>query len=820
MMNNRFTKRSQKVLQLATNISAKLGSEQVGTEHLLAGLVMEEGSVAAKVLAALRFDAPAFLQALQEGAAPELLPGATLTYSPRAKHVLELARQASAEQGVDYIATEHLLIGIAREGEGYGAEALKQAGIGEEAIWQMLSEGQAPAAGSTPAYNSGGTPTATVPNAQSQTPELDKSSRDLTQLAREGGLDPVVGRSEEIERVVQILSRRSKNNPVLIGEPGVGKTAIAEGLAQRIVAGSVPQNIIDKRVLSLDMSTLVAGTKYRGEFEERLQKVLTEIRSSRDVILFIDELHNLIGAGSAEGSMDAANILKPALSRGELQCVGATTLDEYRKHIEKDAALERRFQPVMVEEPTPEETIQILNGLKDRYEAHHRVTIGADAIEAAVRLSVRYISDRFLPDKAIDLIDEASSKVRIGAYKAPGGLKELEDQLAEALREKEEAAKNQEYEEAARLRDRAAQLKEELETKKGEWQKEQLDNVLAVTADDIADVVSLWTKIPVSRLQSEQKERLLHLEEELHKRLVGQEEAVRAVSGAIRRASAGLKNARRPIGSFLFLGPTGVGKTELAKALAEAVFGSEDNMVRIDMSEYMERFAVSRLVGAPPGYVGYDEGGQLTEAVRRKPYSVVLLDEIEKAHPEVFNILLQVLDDGRLTDSLGRTVDFRNTIIIMTSNIGAQQIYGENRTMGFLTDEEDGNDYEAVKEKYMTELKRSFRPEFLNRVDDIIVFHPLTEAEILAITDLLLQEMQGRLSEQKLTLAFDEAVKKRLAEAGYDKVYGARPLRRTIQQRLEDPLADALLAGEFGEGDQVQVTLDAETDQITFKKQS
>lgn len=561
-----------------------------------------------------------------------------------------------------------------------------------------------------------------------------------------------------------------------------------------------------KRVLALDLSSLVAGTKYRGEFEERLQTILKEINNAKNIILFVDELHTLVGAGSAEGSMDAANILKPALARGELQCVGATTLDEYRKYIEKDAALERRFQPVMVDEPTPEDTIEILKGLKDRYEAHHRVTITDDAIDAAVKLSVRYITDRFLPDKAIDLIDEASSKVRIGAYQAPPDLKDLENSLDEVNREKAEAVNNQKYEEAAKLRDKAKSLTEELENKKKEWQSSQGSADLTVTADDIADVVSLWTKIPVSRLQSEEKERLLHLEETLHKRLIGQDEAVKAVSGAIRRAGAGLKNVKRPIGSFIFLGPTGVGKTELAKSLAEAVFGSEDAMVRIDMSEYMERHTVSRLVGAPPGYVGHDEGGQLTEAVRRNPYSVVLLDEIEKAHPEVFNILLQVLDDGRLTDSVGRTVDFRNCIIIMTSNVGAQNVYGNNKSLGFLSDEKDG-EAEDMREKYMADLKTVFRPEFLNRVDEIIVFHPLTEENIVAITSLMLNELAGRLKEQKITLKVTDEVKQYLAETGYDKTFGARPLRRTILQKVEDPLADALLRGDFSEGDTVEAQM-------------
>ena len=575
--------------------------------------------------------------------------------------------------------------------------------------------------------------------------------------------------------------------------------------------------IANKRVISLDLSVLVAGTKYRGEFEERLQKILKEIKAAKDVIVFIDELHTLIGAGGTEGSMDAANILKPALSRGELQCVGATTLDEYRKHIEKDAALERRFQPVIVDEPSEEDTVAILHGLKDQYEAHHKVTITDDAIEAAVKLSMRYITDRFLPDKAIDLIDEASSKVRISSFAAPPDLKEMEADLEAAEKEKEEAVNHQEYEKAASLRDKCKELKQTLEDKKTSIQKEQVNTTLTVTKEDIADVVSIWTKIPVSRLQMEEKERLLHLEDTLHQRIIGQSEAVKAVSGAIRRAGAGLKSAKRPIGSFIFLGPTGVGKTELAKALAESVFGSEEAMTRIDMSEYMERHTVSRLVGAPPGYVGYDEGGQLTEAVRRNPYCVILLDEIEKAHPEVFNILLQVLDDGRLTDSMGRTVDFRNTIIIMTSNVGAENVYAaDKKSMGFLTEEEKEDDYETIKGKYLADLKKTFRPEFINRVDEIIVFHSLQQEDTVAIADLLLKELDGRLEEQKISLTVTDAAKKYLAEKGFDRIYGARPLRRTILTKVEDPLAEKLLEGDFTEGDHIVV--DFQDDELTFHK--
>lgn len=810
-MFNQFTKRARQAVQAGNYIAQQLNSPIVGTEHILAGILSDENGVGAKVLRALGFNAQGFLEGLKQ-TANEKAPMEAPQFSPRCKQVFEQARLAAIEQQVSYIATEHLLLGILREGEGYGAKALRETGITEEKVWKLLlGDGQAPAGGdSSPGQGFG-----SGANQNSSTPELDKMGRDLTIIAKDGGLDPVVGRDEEIERVVQILSRRSKNNPVLIGEPGVGKTAIAEGLALRIVQGKVPENVADKRVVALDMSTLVAGTKYRGEFEERLQNVLTEIRNAKNIILFIDELHTLIGAGAAEGSMDAANILKPALSRGELQCVGATTLDEYRKHIEKDAALERRFQPVIVDEPSSEETIEILQGLKDNYEAHHKVTISDEAIEAAVKLSTRYITDRFLPDKAIDLIDEASSKVRIASFKAPPDMKDLKGQLEEVQKEKIAAANSEDFEEAAKLKDKEANLKKELENRKTAWHEEQSASRLTVTADDIADVVSQWTKIPVSRLQSEEKERLLHLEETLHQRLVGQEEAVASVSAAVRRSSAGLKSAKRPIGSFIFLGPTGVGKTELAKALAEAVFGSEDAMVRIDMSEYMERHAVSRLVGAPPGYVGYDEGGQLTEAVRRNPYTVVLLDEVEKAHPEVFNILLQVLDDGRLTDSLGRTVDFRNAIIIMTSNVGAQNVYGGNKNMGFLA-EDDKDNYEDIKERYMADLKNTFRPEFINRVDDIIVFHPLDEENIIAIADLMLNDVRSRLKEQDIALEVEDEVKKHLAAVGYDKTFGARPLRRTILQEVEDPMAEQLLKGEFTEGDTVVAKMDQ--DKVVFTK--
>jgi len=644
---------------------------------------------------------------------------------------------------------------------------------------------------------------------------LDKMGRDLTKLAQENQLDPVIGRDKEIERVIQILSRRTKNNPVLIGEPGVGKTAIAEGLARKIVSGQVPETLIGKRVITLEMGNIVSGTKYRGEFEERMKQLLDEVRKTHQVILFIDELHTLVGAGGAEGAVDAANILKPALARGEVQTIGATTLKEYRKYIEKDAALERRFQPVMVEPPTTAESILILKGLRDRYEAHHRVTISDEAIEAAVRLSDRYINDRYLPDKAIDLIDEAGSRVRLRSHTAPLDLKEREDELNALKTEKEEAVKNQAFEQAAALRDKEAKMREELEGLRNQWKNQQSNERLVVTEEDIAHIVSSWTNVPVERLTQEDSLRLLNLEQELHNRVIGQNEAVNAVARAIRRARAGLKDPKRPIGSFIFLGPTGVGKTELAKALAETMFGSEDALIRIDMSEYMERHNVSRLVGAPPGYVGYDEGGQLTEKVRRHPYSVILFDEIEKAHPEVFNMLLQLMEDGILTDSFGRTVNFRNTVVIMTSNAGAETIRKQN-TLGFATGASAVNgDYEVMKERLNVELKRMFRPEFLNRVDDIIVFRALDETEIESIVEVMLRDVSKRLKEFNMEIVVNESVKKHLAKAGFDPMFGARPLRRTIQRQIEDSLSEELLQGTIHHGDRIEITV--EDDKLKFK---
>jgi len=647
------------------------------------------------------------------------------------------------------------------------------------------------------------------------TPTLDGLARDLTAFAKDGNLDPVIGRSKEIERVIQVLSRRTKNNPVLIGEPGVGKTAIAEGLAQKIINNEIPETLRDKRVMTLDMGSVVAGTKYRGEFEDRLKKIMDEIRQAGNIILFIDELHTLIGAGGAEGAIDASNILKPALARGELQCIGATTLDEYRKYIEKDAALERRFQPITVDQPSPDEAIQILHGLRDRYEAHHRVKITDEAIEQAVKLSDRYITDRFLPDKAIDLIDEASSKVRLRSYTVPPDLKKLESKLDDIRKEKDAAVQSQEFEKAASLRDTEQKLREELDSTKNEWKEKQGRTDSEVTPDDIAQVVASWTGIPVVKLAEEETERLLKMEDILHDRVIGQEEAVKAVSRAIRRARAGLKDPKRPMGSFIFLGPTGVGKTELARALAESLFGDENAVIRIDMSEYMEKHSTSRLVGAPPGYVGYEEGGQLTEKVRRKPYSVVLLDEIEKAHPEVFNILLQVLEDGRLTDSKGRTVDFRNTLIIMTSNVGADTIK-RNSSLGFTAAQDAGKDYNNMKDKVMSELKKSFRPEFLNRIDEIIVFHSLEEAHIAQIVTLMADDLRKRLKEQEVDFILTDKAKAFLAKEGFDPTYGARPLRRAIQKHIEDRLSEELLRGQISKGD--SLTIDEKDGELTVER--
>ncbi|MGE5484214.1 MAG: ATP-dependent Clp protease ATP-binding subunit [Ignavibacteriales bacterium] len=809
-MFGRFTERAQKVLFLAQEEARRLGHDYVGTEHLLLGLIREGSGIAAKTLQSMGVDLATVQGEVEKVIGRSDAPATgEIGITPRAKKVLELTAEEARLLGHNYIGTEHLLLGLVREGEGVAAQVLSRLGVDLEKVrLQVMQLLGSPGPQASPGPQGRA-------KARSETPVLDGYGRDLTALAREGSLDPVIGRENEIERVIQILSRRTKNNPVLIGDPGVGKTAIVEGLAQKINEGKVPEILRERRVMTLDLPSVVAGTKYRGEFEERLKKIIDEIRNAKNIILFIDEMHTIIGAGGAEGAIDAANILKPALARGEMQCIGATTLDEYRKHVEKDPALERRFQPIQVGEPTVEETIAILRGLRDRYEAHHRVQITDEALEAAARLSDRYVTDRFLPDKAIDLVDEAASRVRLRSFVAPPDLKRLEEELQEIVKEKEAAVQSQEFEKAARLRDSEHKLREQLERDKNEWQQKTLTTKNNVTADDIEQIVSSWTGIPVKKLAVEESQRLLHLEEEIHKRLIGQEEAVKAVARAIRRARSGLKDPKRPIGSFIFLGPTGVGKTELARALAEAIFGDEDAMVRLDMSEYMERHTVSRLVGAPPGYVGYEEGGQLTEAVRRRPYSVVLLDEIEKAHPEVFNTLLQVLEDGRLTEAKGRTVDFKNTVIIMTSNVGAHLIKGQG-VVGFKP-VSDERTYEDMKDRIMDDVKRTFRPEFLNRVDEIIVFHSLTEEQLGAIVDLLINQVARRMAENGLNLEVTGAVKEKLLKEGMDPLYGARPLRRTIQRMLEDELSEAILQGRFGPGDTAVASLD-DAGKIVFSR--
>ncbi|KIY22302.1 MULTISPECIES: ATP-dependent protease ATP-binding subunit ClpC [Mesobacillus] len=797
MMFGRFTERAQKVLALAQEEAIRLGHNNIGTEHILLGLVREGEGIAAKALYGLGLGAEKIQTEVENLIGRGQETTQTIHYTPRAKKVIELSMDEARKLGHSYVGTEHILLGLIREGEGVAARVLNNLGVSlnkaRQQVLQLLGSNETTG-------QQGGNAT------NANTPTLDSLARDLTAIAREGSLDPVIGRSKEIQRVIEVLSRRTKNNPVLIGEPGVGKTAIAEGLAQQIVHNEIPEILRDKRVMTLDMGTVVAGTKYRGEFEDRLKKVMDEIRQAGNIILFIDELHTLIGAGGAEGAIDASNILKPSLARGELQCIGATTLDEYRKYIEKDAALERRFQPITVNEPTAEESVQILKGLRDRYEAHHRVSITDEAIEAAVKLSDRYISDRFLPDKAIDLIDEAGSKVRLRSYTTPPNLKELEVKLEEVRKEKDASVQSQEFEKAASLRDTEQRLREQLENTKKTWKEKQGKENSEVTVEDIASVVSSWTNIPVSKLAQAETDRLLNLEEILHSRVIGQDEAVKAVSKAVRRARAGLKDPKRPIGSFIFLGPTGVGKTELARALAESMFGDEDAMIRVDMSEYMEKHSTSRLVGSPPGYVGYDEGGQLTEKVRRKPYSVILLDEIEKAHPDVFNILLQVLEDGRLTDSKGRAVDFRNTIVILTSNVGAEALK-RNKYVGFNI--QDGEQsYKDMKGKVMEELKKAFRPEFLNRIDEIIVFHALEKPHLKEIVTLMSDQLVKRLKEQEITLELTEAAKEKISEEGYDPEYGARPLRRAIQKHIEDQLSEELLKGTVLTGQNVVIDVE------------
>ncbi len=814
-MFERFTDRARRVVVLAQEEARMLNHNYIGTEHILLGLIHEGEGVAAKALESMGISLEAVRNQVTEIIGRgQTAPAGHIPFTPRAKKVLELSLREALQLGHNYIGTEHILLGLIREGEGVAAQVLQKLGADLNRVRQQViqllsgySSGEQGKAGAGVGEGSG-------QGSREGSTILDQFGTNLTQSARDGDLDPVIGRSKEIERVMQVLSRRTKNNPVLIGEPGVGKTAIAEGLAQRVVAGEVPETLADKHLYTLDLGALVAGSRYRGDFEERLKKVLKEITSRGDIILFIDEIHTLVGAGAAEGAIDAASILKPMLARGELQTVGATTLDEYRKHLEKDAALERRFQPVKVEEPSMEHTIEILKGLRDRYEAHHRVTITDDALMAAAELADRYISDRYLPDKAIDLIDEAGSRLRIRSMTTPPDLQDLDAEIEDARRRKEEAIDAQDFERAAALRDEEKQLIDRRSRREDEWRSEGLDTVLTVDEEVIAEVLSTWTGIPVLKLTQEETEKLLHMEDELHKRVIGQEQSISAVSKAIRRTRAGLKDPKRPAGSFIFLGPSGVGKTELAKTLAEYLFGDEDALIHLDMSEYMEKHTVSRLIGSPPGYVGYDEGGQLTEQVRRKPFSVVLFDEVEKAHPDVFNTLLQILEDGRLTDSQGRTVDFKNTILIMTSNLGTKNL--TSPSVGFAS-EDDSTMYEKMKSQVDDELKKHFRPEFLNRIDDTIVFHPLSHAEIKQIVDLMLKRVKSQLRTKDLDLELTDQLKGWLAERGYDPQLGARPLRRTIQRELEDKLSEQLLHGELSSGQLIVADLDEEADTVVFR---
>ncbi|HEX8647331.1 MAG TPA: ATP-dependent Clp protease ATP-binding subunit [Thermoleophilaceae bacterium] len=816
-MFERFTDRARRVVVLAQEEARMLNHNYIGTEHILLGLIHEGEGVAAKALESLGISLDAVREQVQEIIGQgQQAPSGHIPFTPRAKKVLELSLREALQLGHNYIGTEHILLGLIREGEGVAAQVLVKLGADlnrvRQQVIQLLSgyqTGQEKTAAGGPQE---GTPSGSL--------VLDQFGRNLTQAAREGKLDPVIGREKEIERVMQVLSRRTKNNPVLIGEPGVGKTAVVEGLSQAIVKGEVPETLKDKQLYTLDLGALVAGSRYRGDFEERLKKVLKEIRTRGDIILFIDELHTLVGAGAAEGAIDAASILKPMLARGELQTIGATTLDEYRKHVEKDPALERRFQPIQVAEPSLAHTIDILKGLRDRYEAHHRVSITDGALVAAATLADRYISDRFLPDKAIDLIDEAASRMRIKSMTAPPVYRDLEEEIETTRRDKEAAIEAQEFEKAANLRDQERQLTNKKRQLEEQWRAGESGERPSIAEEEIADIVSMWTGIPVFKLTEAETQKLMRMEDELHKRVIGQQPAIEAVSKAIRRSRAGLKDPKRPTGSFIFLGPSGVGKTELARTLAEFLFGDEDAMVRIDMSEYMEKHAVSRLVGSPPGYIGYDEGGQLTEAVRRKPYSVLLLDEIEKAHPDVFNILLQILEDGRLTDAQGRTVDFRHSIVIMTSNVGASEI-AKNTGVGFTIGDDTGMTYDDMKNRIMGDLKRLFRPEFLNRIDEVIVFHKLAKEEIHQIVELLLRRIRESMAERELSLNLSEDAKDLLVEKGWDPSMGARPLRRAIQRYIEDPLADEVLkatdltAGatvevdraEAGEGEEPEVRI-------------
>jgi ATP-dependent Clp protease ATP-binding subunit ClpC len=813
-----FTDRVRKVLQMAREEAARLHHEYVGTEHILLGLIREGEGVAAAVLTNLNVDLEEIQQKIEEtvkkGKAPAAAGPPDLPYTSRAKKVLELAMSEARELNHSYVGTEHLLLGLLREEKGIAAQVLTDAGVNLE---QARAETLRLLGSDVPQTPKAGTQATTGQRAEkkSKTPALDHFCRDLTVLASDGQLDPTIGRQKEIERVIEVLSRRKKNNPVLIGEAGVGKTAIVEGLAQLIASGNAPDSLRTHRVLALDMAAVIAGTKYRGQFEERLKAVMNEIAQNRNIVLFIDELHTLVGAGAAEGAIDASNMLKPALARGELQCVGASTLNEYRKYIEKDGALERRFQTVIVDPPTVDETVAILKGLRQRYEDHHRVTIPDLTLDSAARLSERYITDRFLPDKAIDVIDEAAARARLAAQVPPADVADLKARLEQINHDKEEAVRDQNFERAAALRDQERELQTDIRKRQEEWERERETHRPTISEEEVAFIVSRWTGIPVTRLQEAETHRLLRMEEELHRSVVGQDQAIQAISRAIRRSRAGLKDPRRPIGSFIFSGPTGVGKTELARALARFLFADDQALIRVDMSEYMEKFSVSRLIGAPPGYVGYEDSGTLTKAVRRKPYSVVLLDEIEKAHPDVFNILLQVLDEGHLTDNYGRVIDFKNTVVIMTSNVGARDIV-KGKSVGF-TEEDATVSFEKMAEKVRDEINKVFNPEFLNRLDDVIVFHPLHREHIAQIVEILFTQVSGRVADEGLTLRLTEAATEFLVDRGYDAQFGARPLKRAIQRYVEDPLSEKILTGEIGKGDEIEVDVGPDGENLSFR---